>query len=99
MVKVEATQQFTLGKFNEIKNINRKGADKPGMIFVGDTFECTPEMAKYLTGENDKNISVVKVIEVIPEVVEKAPVVEEEKPVVEESKPIKKTTKKKTSKK
>ena len=88
MIKVEAITQFTLGRFNEIKNIKRRSVEKEGMLFVGDTFECTQEMAEYLTGKNDRGNIVVKIIEVIPEEVKEEPKVE-----------IKKTTKKKTSKK
>ena len=90
MIKVEAIQQFTLSKFNEITNIKRKSIDVEGEIFVGDTFECTKDMVDYLTGKNEQGYVVVKVIEVIPEkVVEK----KEVKPT------ITKITKKKTSKK
>ena len=67
MVKVEAITQFTLGRFNEITNLVRKSVEKEGMLFVGDTFECTKEMAEYLTGKNDRGNVVVKVIEVIPD--------------------------------
>ena len=67
LIKVEVIQQFTLGKFDEITNLKRKRADKPGTLFVGDIFECTKEMAEYLTGKNEKNRTVVKVLEVIPE--------------------------------
>ena len=68
MIKVEAIKQFTLGRFNEIKNIKRRSVEKEGMLFVGDTFECSKEMAEYLTGKNEKGSIVVKVLEVIPEV-------------------------------
>ena len=85
MVKCEVIEGFTLAKFNELKNIVRKGADTQGQLNIGDTFECDEEMAKYLTGGNSKGKVVVKVIEVIPEKIQ------EEKP--------KKVTKKKTSKK
>lgn len=94
LIKVEAIKQFTLGKFDEITNITRKGANINGTIFVGDTFECTNEMAEYLTGRNAKGEVVVKVVEIIP-------VKEEVKPeiVKEETKKIAKPTKKKNSKK
>lgn len=96
MIKVEAIQQFTLGRFNEISNLTRKRTDVPGTIFTGDTFECSKELAEYLTGKNDKGVVVVKVIEVIPD-----KVVEEKKeePKVEIKSIIKKATKKKSSKK
>jgi hypothetical protein len=94
MIKVEAIQQFTLGRFNEISNLIRKRTEVPGTIFTGDTFECSKELAEYLTGKNDKGVVVVKVIEVIPnEVITSGYCAE----VIE--KPIKKATKKKTGKK
>ncbi len=70
MVKVEVTEKFTLEKFDELKNIVRKNEDEKGTLFIGDIFECEESMAKYLTGDNDQNKVVVKVIEVIPEVTE-----------------------------
>ena len=57
---------FTLGRFNEITNIVRKGVDIPGQLNIGDIFECSQELAEYLTGKNDRGMIVVKVIEVIP---------------------------------
>lgn len=67
MIKCEVIKEFTLGKFNELKNIQRRRIDTYGMLFVGDTFECSKDMAEYLTGKNDKGNVVVKIIEVIPE--------------------------------
>ena len=71
MVKVESLTEFTLQQFNQLKNIARKGKEEKGRLFKGDTFECSEEMAKYLTGENSLNKTVVKVIEVIPEKTDK----------------------------
>lgn len=68
MIKCEAIKEFTLERFNELKNIQRKSIEVKGKILIGDTFECEKELADYLLGENDKNIVVVKVIEVIPEI-------------------------------
>ena len=67
MIKVEVTEDFTLEKFNELKNIIRKTKGQEGKLFIGDTFECDEKMADYLTGNNPINRAVVKVIEVIPE--------------------------------
>ncbi len=67
MVKVEVTEDFTLEKFNELKNIIRKTKEQEGKLFIGDIFECDEKMADYLTGNNSINRAVVKVIEVIPE--------------------------------
>lgn len=100
MVKVEVIEGFTLGDYQKIKDsIVRKGYDKNGELFVGDTFICDEEMAKYLTGGNRLNKVVVKVIEVIPKkIIEVKP--EDVKVIADEvNKAVKKTTKKKTSKK
>ena len=94
MIRVEVITQFTLGKFDEIKDsIVRKSVDTEGMLYVGDTFECTKEMADYLTGKNEKGNVVVKVIEIIPDEIKEEPKVE-----IKEEKP-KTTKKKKTTKK
>ena len=81
MIKCEVIKEFTLEKFNELKNIQRRRINTYGKLYDGDIFECTKEMAEYLTGKNDKGNVVVKVIEVIPE-----KIIEKEE--------IKKTTKK-----
>lgn len=88
MIRVEVTNEFTLSKFKEIKNLKRADPSKneDGWLYLNDTFECDEKMAKYLTGDNSNNYVVVKVIEVVPE-----PVKEVEKP--------KPTIKKKNSKK
>ena len=67
MIKCEVTREFTLGKFDELKNIKRKNVDTHGRLYLGDTFECDEEMAKYLTGNNTNEDIVVKILEVIPE--------------------------------
>lgn len=84
MIKLIAEKDFTLQKFEELKNIVRNNLDEDGKIFKDDTFECTEDMAKYLTGENAQNISVARVIEVMPE---------------EKKEPVKKIAKKATIKK
>ncbi len=68
MVKVVVLENFSLGRYDELKNIVRANKDKKGNLFVGDTFECTKEMAKYLTNEepNPQNRAFVKVIATIP---------------------------------
>lgn len=67
MIKVEVIEEFTLGKFNELKNITRKQKEQEGKLFIGDIFECDEKMVDYLIGNNTINRAVVKVIEVIPE--------------------------------
>lgn len=91
MIKCEVVKEFTLEKFDELKNIQRKGVDTKGKLYVGDTFECGKAMADYLMGKNDKGIEVVKVIEVEPEVKE------EPQEEIKETKPV--TFKKKKSSK
>ena len=93
MVKVKATQNFNLEEFNKLKNIQRQRKDVEGQLFTGDIFECDNKMADYLTGNNDQKITVVEILEVIPE---EPKTIKEE---VEPKKEVKKTTKKKTKKK
>jgi hypothetical protein len=50
MVKVRVIKEFNLSKFNELKNIIRiSNQNEEGSLFVGDIFECTEDMANYLT--------------------------------------------------
>ena len=78
MVKCKALQKFNLKAFDELKNIQRATikADE-GTLYEGDIFECNNKMAEYLTGNNDQNVTVVEIIEVIPE-----PKVEVEKELI-----------------
>ena len=78
MIKVEVIEKFTLKDFNELKNIKRKSVEKEGTLYVGDTFECSKDMAKYLTGDNALKKAVVKVIEIAPQKIEKEAVEKEE---------------------
>lgn len=100
MIKCETIREFSLEKFDELKNVVRYNPNKKqhGKLYVRDTFECDKETADYLMGNNQKGITVIKVIEVIPEedVFEKY----EEEIIKEEAqeKP-KKSKKKKASKK
>ena len=88
MVKCEVIEKFTLAKFDELENVQRKSVGEKGLLNVGDTFECSEEMAKYLTGDNAAGKVVVKVIEVIPsKKQEESKVVEnEEEQTIEEPK-------------
>ena len=98
MVKVKVIEEFHLGKFYELKNIVRIGNNEDGRLYVGDIFECTEDMAKYLLGENALKRAFVEVIEIIPEKqekIEKKSQKEEEKEV----KPKRKTTTRKTTRK
>lgn len=95
MIKVEALQDFTLARFDEIENIERAGKNLKGYINKNDKFDCEKDLADYLLGANPLGKAVVKVIEVIPAKVE---IKEEPKEIIEEEKP-KTTKKKKPSKK
>lgn len=88
MVRVKVTEDFDLGKFNELKELVRANAmsDEYGHLYINDMFLCTQEMAEYLTGNNKYKKAFAEVIEVIPDKKE------------EEIKP-KRTTKRKTKKK
>lgn len=79
MIKVEVTEDFTLRRFNELKNIARKNQDKPGKLFKGDVFECEEDLVNYLSGNNALKKSFVKVIEVLPKVEAKIEYHEEKK--------------------
>ena len=99
MIKVEVTKDFRLADFKKLKNVVRvTSKEEEGMLYVGDTFECDEEMAKYLTGENKLKRAFVKVIEVIPEVNIKNEINIDSKKIIEEIKE-EKPKKKRTSKK
>lgn len=66
MIKCEVIKEFTLKRFDELKNIKRRRLNTKGKLYVGDTFECDKEMADYLMGDNKDKQVVVKVIEVEP---------------------------------
>ena len=106
MVKVEAIKEFTLEKFDKLENIkrNKQFQYEDKKIYIGDTFECDEEMAKYLTGGNSKNKIVVKVLEVVPDEPINEPIIDKkveevQESVKEEVKKPKSTKKKKTNKK
>lgn len=92
MIKVKVTEQFFLGKFNELMNVVRANPNKneDGSLYVDDTFECDQKMLEYLQGTNATGRSFVEVVEVVPEKkveeVVKENKIEEEKPIVEKPK-------------
>ncbi len=97
MIKCEVIKEFTLGKFDELKNIERARIDVKGKLFVGDKFECDKEMCKYLLNEtpNPANEVFVKVIEVAPEEVKKEETIEvKEEPKVDQTPKVSKKKKK-----
>jgi len=67
MIKLQAIESFTLGRFDELENIERVGQDTYGRLNTGDKFECIKDLADYLLGDNPVKRAVAKVIEVIPE--------------------------------
>ena len=94
MIKCEVTEEFTLGEYKKLKNIERASEKKEeGRLYKKDTFTCDKEMADYLLGDNPIKRAVVKVIEIIPNDSELINRNVETKKVIE--KPKKKTTKKK----
>ena len=100
MVKLQATQDFTLEAYNQIKITKRANKEKneTGWVYANDELECNETMADYLTGGNDKKIVVAKIIEVIPEV-KKNETIEDTIIKEEPKQEIKETKKKKRSKK
>lgn len=65
IIKCEAIKEFSLEKFDKLKNVKRRNKDIYKRLFIGDTFGCDEQMAKYLLGNNSKNKIVVKIIEVL----------------------------------
>ena len=67
MFKCQVISDFSLARYDELVDIERKSIEQYGKLYVGDRFRCTKEMAEYLLGNNDKGVIVVKIIEIIPE--------------------------------
>lgn len=66
--KVEVTMDFTFERISEIEDtLIRKYPINSKLLKVGDTFMCNKEIVDYLMGNNAKNMTVVKVLQVIPE--------------------------------
>ncbi len=99
MIKCEVVENFDLKAFGELKNIIRKSKDDKGKLYVGDTFECSQQMAEYLTGNNPLRKAVVKIVEVQPEKKEEPKAEKTIEIVKEDIKPEVKIKKKKASKK
>ena len=91
MIKCEVIKDFTLKRFDELVNIQRKTVKTYGKLYIGDTFECNKEMADYLMGNNPKNETVVKVIEIEPKIVNEK--VEETEEIIKPKKTKKKNKK------
>lgn len=69
MNKVEAIKEFTLKDFDKLLNIIRydENKNKYGTLYEKDIFECDDEMYDYLSGNNDKNETVIKLLKRIEE--------------------------------
>ena len=52
MIRCEVVKEFTLSRFDELKNIKRNNYDEKGRLYAKDTFECDKELAEYLLGNN-----------------------------------------------
>ena len=50
MIKCETIKDFTLGKFEELQNIQRKKIDTYGKLYVGDIFDCDDKTANVVVG-------------------------------------------------
>jgi hypothetical protein len=60
--KAIAIEDFSLSKFNKIKNLKRADINKSlyGWLYKGDIFECNEKLFRYLNGNNYKNKTVVE---------------------------------------
>jgi hypothetical protein len=67
MVKVQAIIDFTYKNYDKIQNLESINEKEKGKIFTGDIFEVEEKEAEYLSGNNQKKIVAVKVLEVIPD--------------------------------
>ena len=67
MVEVQAIMEFTYKNYNKIKDLQPTNKIQEGKIFAGDIFEVEEKEADYLTGNNQKKIVAVEVLEVIPD--------------------------------
>ena len=69
MIKCVAVRNFNLEKFDELKNLVRHNSNKKeeGKIYEKDVFECSSDMASYLGGNNPDKITVIRIIEVLPD--------------------------------
>lgn len=64
MIKLQAIKDFTLSRYDEIKNLQPRSIKKVGKLYNNDIFECSIDLARYLLGENEKKLIVVKILEV-----------------------------------
>lgn len=73
MIKLQALEDFTLGRIKEVKNLERyqDRTHQENKIEYKDIFECEKDLAYYLLNEkgfeNPIDRAVVEIIEIIPE--------------------------------
>lgn len=67
MVRLEVIEEFTLGRYSELENIERNGKNEIGRLYVGDKFDCNEELADYITGNNSFKKPFAKVIGIMNE--------------------------------
>lgn len=91
MVKLKALETFSLGRFDELKNVERANErnDLKGKLYKDDTFECELELAKYMLNEttNPVNRAVAEIIEVKPVKVKEEKAEEIKEPIKPARKP------------
>ena len=78
MIKLQAIEDFSLQRFDEILEIERYNKDEKGMIYKNDIFKCNKDLAEYLSGNNPLNRTVVKILEIEPNK-EKISIINDEK--------------------
>lgn len=66
MIKVQAINDFNFSSMDKISNLKRAKIKKDNYIFKDDIFECDKDMFEYLSGKNEGEHVVVKLIEYIP---------------------------------
>lgn len=66
MIKCKVIEDFKMDRFNELKNLKRADKDRIKYLYVGDTFECSEELADYLMGNNPIKKKVIKTLKVVP---------------------------------
>lgn len=102
MIRVEVIENFNLGRFKEIQNLERVSKNQDGKLFRGDKFVCSKDLGDYLMGKNAIGRPFVKLIEIIPEIPKKEPKIETKEEIksdIEIKIEPKKTVKKKKNKK
>lgn len=66
MIKAIVIEDFNFSRKNELVNLEKKNKSSE-TLEVGDTFECTKEIADYLLGDNALKRAFIEIIEVKPE--------------------------------